>query len=94
MKVILDNIDYSEEAKQRLNDTTTYRLLETDWTTKLKRESNKTMKKLQELEMKKNAEKWGLWSHMWHISTDCQRFTKKAFFSGLVSPFLGFQLTG
>lgn len=45
--VVLDENDYIQKAKQLLNDSATYRLLDTDLTAKLETKNNKSLKRLQ-----------------------------------------------
>ncbi|CAI2738566.1 unnamed protein product, partial [Dicrocoelium dendriticum] len=49
MSVIMNREDYIEKATRLLNDTTTYRCIDTDPTSQLTNKVNKTLKQLQEL---------------------------------------------
>ena len=58
MTVVLDKPDYVEKVKQLLNDTSTYRRIETDPTEKLTKEIEATLKKLENLKEITRDERW------------------------------------
>lgn len=67
----MDKTDYNRNGKQLLNDTTVYRLLDTDPAARLQTSFNKNLKKLEDMQRITKEERWRVRVDAYNIEHFC-----------------------